>query len=376
MYLLLVDVMYEGLLEDKKHECALRQTTSASVSPKLQPANMRFLSALALLPTALAAPAFDLSSHITPRDNANASLTGYLGVFFLGDAPNVYFYQSNGNNAASMSPLNGGDPVIVPTLGTKGVRDPSIITSATSNKYYIIGTDLNIATTTWDLSQRNGSRSIFVWESTDLTTWTNERLIEVEDSSAGMVWAPSAVFDEEKGMYLVHWASKFYSASDPGHTGTPSAIKLRAAYTSDFTSFTEPQDYIDYSPTNVIDLEFLPLGNNAYARFVKDESAKTVFTEVSTTGLFGTWTRPQGADSVVEAGVEGPAVYWDNQVEGKAHLLLDFYGADGYRPYESTDVEGGVWTASDRSAWPENLRHGSVLPITQAQSEALKARWA
>ena len=148
---------------------------------------MHFLSLLALLPSALAAPALDLSSYITPRDNANSSLTGYLGVFFLGSAPNVYFYQSKGNNAVSMKPLNSGKPVIVPTLGTKGVRDPSIIPSKTDNKYYIIGTDLDIAKTTWDLSQRNGSRSIFVWESTDLVTWTNERLVEVEDSSAGMV---------------------------------------------------------------------------------------------------------------------------------------------------------------------------------------------
>ncbi|KAJ4316253.1 hypothetical protein N0V94_005532 [Neodidymelliopsis sp. IMI 364377] len=337
---------------------------------------MHFLSLLALLPSALAAPALDFTKYITPRDNANSSLTGYLGVFFLGDAPSVYFYQSTGNNAASMSALNGGQPIIVPTLGTGGVRDPSIITSRTDNKYYIIGTDLDIAKTTWDIAQRNGSRSIFVWESTDLTTWTAERLIEIENADAGMVWAPSAIWDDAKGQYLVHWASKFYAASDPGHTGAPGAIKLRYAYTSDFETFTEPADYINYAPTDVIDLEFLPLGNNAYARFVKDETAKTVFTEISTEGLFGTWTRPQGPESVIESGVEGPAVYWDNEVEGKAHLLLDFYGADGYRPYESVDVEGGLWTASERSAWPEGLRHGSVLPITQAQGDALSAKWA
>jgi hypothetical protein len=337
---------------------------------------MRFLTCLALLPSALAAPTLDFTSYITPRSNANTSLTGYLGVFFLGDAPNVYFYQSSGNNAVSMNPLNSGNPVIVPTLGTKGVRDPSIITSRTDNKYYIIGTDLDIAKTTWDLSQRNGSRAIFVWESTDLVTWSGERLVEVEDTSAGMVWAPSAVFDEEKGQYLVHWASKFYAADDTAHAGAPSATKLRYAYTSDFRTFSQPGDYIDYSPTDVIDLEFLPLGNNAYARFVKNETAKNVFTEISTQGLFGAWTRPQGPGSIIEAGVEGPAVYWDNVEEGKAHLLLDYYGEDGYRPFESTDVQGGVWSASDRSAWPENLRHGSVLPITEAQGSALSsATW-
>jgi hypothetical protein len=340
---------------------------------------MRFVSLIALLPRVLALPTQSLDVgdlSLSPR--ADPSLTGYLGVFFLGDQPSVYFYLSNGNNANSMVALNKGSPVINPTKGTVGVRDPSIIPGSGSEagkKWYIIGTDLDIAKTTWDAAQRKGSRSIFVWESTDLVTWNNERLISVEDATAGMVWAPSAIWDEAKGEYLVHWASKFYPTSDPNHTGTPSAIRIRYAYTKDFKTFSKPQDYINRSPTNIIDLEFLPLGNNAYARFMKDESAKTVFTEVSTNGLFGTWTRPAGANAVIESAVEGPAVYWDNQVPGKAHLLLDFYGGDGYRPYESSDVKGGMWSASDSSAWPKNLRHGSVLPVTQAQIEALRKRW-
>lgn len=55
---------------------------------------------------------------------------------------------------------------------------------------------------------RTGSRGIFIWESTDLINWTGERLIEVENESAGMVWAPDAFWDESQGQYLVHWASK------------------------------------------------------------------------------------------------------------------------------------------------------------------------
>ncbi|KAF1993487.1 glycoside hydrolase family 43 protein [Amniculicola lignicola CBS 123094] len=316
------------------------------------------------------------STSLGPR--ADPSLTGYLGVFFLGDKPSVYFYISNGNNAISLKALNKGQPVINPTKGTQGVRDPSIIAGGgaeAGKKWYIIGTDLNIGKTTWDASQRTGSRGIFVWESTDLVNWTGERLVTVEDATAGMVWAPSAIWDSVKGQYLVHWASKFYPTSDPKHTGSPSAIRIRSAYTSDFKTFSTPQDYINKSPTNVIDLDILPLGNNSYARFLKDETAKTVFTEISTTGLFGTWTRPGGASAVIASGVEGPAVYWDNAVEGKARLLLDFYGSDGYRPYESVDVKGGKWTASDRSGWPKNLRHGSVLPISAGFASAVTNKW-
>jgi hypothetical protein len=109
---------------------------------------------------------------------------------------------------------------------------------------------------------------------------------------------------------------------------------------------------------------------------MKDETRKTVFVEVSDTGLFGTWTRPGGDSAVIQSSVEGPAAYWDNTVPGKVHLLLDFYGADGYRPYESGNPKSnGGWTASNRGGFPKDLRHGSVLPVDGGRYEALRARW-
>lgn len=60
--------------------------------------------------------------------------------------------------------------------------------------------DLTSEQTTWDAAQRTGSRGIFVWESTDLVNWGNERLVMVEDTTAGMVWAPEAIWDPAKGM--------------------------------------------------------------------------------------------------------------------------------------------------------------------------------
>jgi hypothetical protein len=78
---------------------------------------------------------------------ADASLVGYLGVFFLGSAPNIYFYLSNGNSAISFKALNKGNPILDPSLGTGGVRDPSIINGGgaeAGKKWYIVGTDLDI----------------------------------------------------------------------------------------------------------------------------------------------------------------------------------------------------------------------------------------
>lgn len=352
---------------------------------------MRLLSLTFLVITwawACSAIALDTASlglhdnHLSQR--TDPSLAGYLGVFFLGADPYVYFYLSNGNNPISLKALNKGLPIFKPTKGTGGVRDPTIIPgggSEAGKKWYIIGTDLNIAKTTWDAAQRKGSKGIFVWESTDLINWVNERLVVVEDNTAGMVWAPEAIWDPAKGQYLVHWASKFYPTSDPNHTGTPSSIRIRYAYTSDFRTFSTPQTYIDRSPTNIIDLTILPLNpsnssSQSFLRFMKDESLKTVFVESSTTGLFGSWTRAGGSSAIIQSGVEGPAAYWDNTVAGKVHLLLDFYGSDGYRPYESTNPgSNSGWTASSRSGWPTGLRHGSVLPIDQTLYQRLNSKW-
>lgn len=110
--------------------------------------NMRLplLSTILLLAaTATSMPA--ASTDISQRE-ADPSLAGYLGVFFLGNEPSVYFYLSNGNNAFSFKALNGGRSILDPKLGTGGVRDPSLIEGGGAEKgkkWYIIGTDLDIA---------------------------------------------------------------------------------------------------------------------------------------------------------------------------------------------------------------------------------------
>lgn len=127
----------------------------------------------------------------------------------------------------------------------------------------------------------------------------------------------------KKGQYLVHWASKFYSSSDPSHTGTPGADIIRYAYTSDFRTFSTPQTLITAGKTSLIDLAYVQLGANSYARFLKNESATNVYMERSDTGLFGTWTRPGGGNTFIHSGVEGPYAWRDNVVEGRVNLLLD-----------------------------------------------------
>ncbi len=78
---------------------------------------------------------------------ANPDLAGYLSAVFLGSDPYIYFYLSNGNNPVSFRALNKGAPVLRPTKGTGGVRDPALVQGGgddAGRKWYIVGTDLDI----------------------------------------------------------------------------------------------------------------------------------------------------------------------------------------------------------------------------------------
>ncbi|KAJ0158571.1 hypothetical protein CTA2_11306 [Colletotrichum tanaceti] len=334
--------------------------------------------------SAFAKPVQHLDFTGTSLARRATPLAGYLGYFFRGDdKSNVYMYISDGNDPASFRPaLKDDAALLTPTLGTKAVRDPYIVDGGGKDKgkkYFILGTDLNIKETSWDKAQRQGSRSILVWESEDLVTWGKERLVEVETNpTAGMVWAPEALYDQRERKYFVHWASKFYGKDDAEHTGQPGPTMIRYTYTSDFVEFEPPKTYIDMNTTDVIDLTILAGDNNGerFLRFIKDESLKNVFVEASTDGLQGPWLRHPSSDAFIEKDVEGPAAFWDNLDEEKVHLLLDHYGAGGYQLYESKNPASNLgWNKTSTDKFPTGLRHGSVLPIDEATYATVKGKF-
>lgn len=161
-----------------------------------------------------------------------------------------------------------------------------------------------------------------------------------------------------------------YPKNDPNHQANGIKSVIRGSYTSDFNNFDPPFTYLDANPMSVIDMSILHLGGNTYVRFIKNEADNSVFSEISTGGLDGQWSRK----GVIEKEVEGPAPYLDNQVKGKGHLLLDFFGRGGYRAYESDDIPSGQWRKSC-SGFPGGLRHGFVVPVDQRQYDGLSQRY-
>src|SRR3712207_1972766 len=108
--------------------------------------------------------------------------TGYLMAHFTGEHSNgEQIYLAHSRDGLRWTDLNNGAPVLVSTVGTRGVRDPALVRSPAGDRYWIVATDLRIASgTSWSDAANRGSTSLVVWESTDLVNWSAPRLINVE----------------------------------------------------------------------------------------------------------------------------------------------------------------------------------------------------
>jgi arabinoxylan arabinofuranohydrolase len=310
---------------------------------------------------------------LTFASTALASDGGFLFVTFTGEqtpmSEQIYFAVST--DGRQWQSFNDTKPVLVSTLGEKGVRDPYLLRSHDGKKFYLIATDLSInLNRDWNRATHAGSKSIVVWESANLVDWSAPRLVKVAPDDAGCTWAPEAVYDESKGEYLVFWAST---------TGSDNFSKQRiwAAWTKDFVTFGKPFKYID-KPWHVIDADIVRENGN-YFRFSKDEQFKTILMETST-NLLGTWSTVTNFSLGKLQGYEGPECYPIKfAAAGKPAswcVILDHYRkGNGYEPFVTDNLSTGHFQPGEGFVFPFRFRHGSVLPITTDELARLKTKY-
>jgi sucrose-6-phosphate hydrolase SacC (GH32 family) len=295
---------------------------------------------------------------------------GYLFVTFKGEqtpmTEQVYFAVSK--DGRRWDALNRAEPVLVSTLGEKGVRDPYLLRSHEGGKFHLLATDLSIALNgDWGRAQHAGSKSIVIWDSPDLVHWSRPRLVKVAPDDAGCTWAPEAVYDEGKKAYLTFWASR--TKSDEFRKQ-----RIWAAWTRDFVAFEAPFVYID-KPWDVIDTDIVR-ENGRYYRFSKDEQYKSITLEVST-NLLGNWTEAAPFSLAKIKGYEGPECYpikvAANGTPTAWCLILDQYSkGTGYQPFVTEDLSSGQFKSGEGFVFPFRFRHGSVLPLSSAEYQRLE----
>ncbi len=255
------------------------------------------------------------------------------------------------------------------------MRDPYILRGE-DGKFFVIATDLSIYnrrsdSNRWSTCQTSGSKSIVVWESEDLINWSEARLVQVAPDNAGCTWAPEAVYDAEKDEYMVFWASK--TSSDNYATQ-----RMYKSYTKDFVTFSDPEIYIDGGNISNIDTT-ITSDKGVYYRFTKNESKSSV-TMMRSNSLSDGWEdvatyKINGVAGNTVTGYEGPTIYKKNDSDEWC-LLLDYYSrSQGYKPFVTSDITKGEFVSAADFTFDSKYRHGTVMPITQDEYEALVAKY-
>ena len=307
-------------------------------------------------------------------------MSAYLFAHFVGTESNAneeQIYFSVSTDGTTWTTLNGGSPVLTSNVGEKGVRDPYILRGE-DGKFFIIATDLSIynlgltqGSNKWGYSQTNGSKNIVVWESSDLVNWSEASLVKVATDNAGCTWAPEAVYDAETDSYMVFWASK---TSDDDYA----VHRVYKSYTKDFKTFSEPEIYIDDGEIGNIDTTIIS-DKGVYYRFTKNETNSSV-TMMKSTSLSDGWKdvatyKLNNVAGNTVTGYEGPTIYKLNG-ENKWCLLLDYYSkSQGYKPFITSDITKGEFTSATDFTFDAKYRHGTVMPITQAEYDVLIAKY-
>ncbi|MCH5188230.1 MAG: family 43 glycosylhydrolase [Oscillospiraceae bacterium] len=308
---------------------------------------------------------FDIT--VAPEETA----AGYLFVYFTGnnmDQERLHYALTR--DGRFFTPLNGGKYVLRQTKGTLCLRDPFVIHGA-DGYYYLIATDMQ-STKGW-----SSNRGLITWRSSDLIHWTDETVIEIADKfhttmGADRIWAPQAIYDEERGEYMIYFAVRVHRPNSytKAEKISPHETHMWYAYTKDFKTLTsEPRLLFRPRRGQGIDGDIY-FKNGTYYMFYKDESNATI--------KLTTAQRPDGPygdeadiDAYPGLGLEGVCVYKDLSAD-RWYMMADAYGAGHYVMAESTDLRS--FKPVDKEAYAFegfHPRHGHVVPVSERQMDAL-----
>ena len=354
---------------------------------------------------------------VTVRQTVEREITtDYLFAHFTGTegaATDEQMYFATSADGLSWNDLHSnGNPALTSTLGEQGVRDPYLVRSPEGDRTYLIATDLSIYHRGgWGghnpASNGDGSLGLVVWETTDMVHWSEPRLVDVASRipAARMAWAPEAYWIPELGQYMVYWATT--SDQDDQNASSSDPTNMYYALTRDFVTFSEPVKWID-RPQSVIDTTMIQADDGYYYRVsgdvqlgverTKNPTAVTVVADGDGYNhgdddarweFVGYFRDLVGNAKWTGSKLEGPELfrYNDDDVlvsggkEMKYGLMWDQYAeGKGYLPFYSADL-GSSDTSDWASASKVNFgslkkRHGTILPITASEREAIEAAYA
>lgn len=290
------------------------------------------------------------------------SYAAYLFAYFTGNGPGEeavrYAISKDGYTYYA---LNDNQPII-PTAAiskTGGVRDPHILRGKDGKTFYMVVTDL---------LSKNGwtNEAMTLLKSTDLVNWTSS-IINIPEtynnfSTVYRVWAPQTIYDEKTDKYMI-----YFSMLEKG-----SYDKIYYAYANaDFTALEDAPKQLFFSPNEkaCIDGDIIAK-DGKYHLFYKtegenDKGIKVAISDQLTSG----YVSKAGNVDQTDSPVEGSGVF--KRIDSDTYILMyDMYMSGKYQFTESNDLEN-FKVIDQQVSFNFNPRHGTVIPITQAETARL-----
>ncbi|MCF4122506.1 glycoside hydrolase family 43 protein [Antribacter sp. KLBMP9083] len=318
----------------------------------------RLVAALTALATAATGALVAVSLTAPPA--AAATYSAYVMGYFKespdqsGDSYALHLAVSS--DGLDWMPLNQNNPVVTPTAGTQGLRDPYILRKQ-DGTFVALATDLTGRVFNQD------NQYIHVWDSTNLTSFTGYRRVKLH-SMATHSWAPEAFWVPSRNQYAV-----IYSANN----GTRDVLMVN--YTTDFVNMGTPQVFFDPG-FNVLDGDVLVDGSTFYLSY-KNLNDNRLYVARSTTGASNSFT-------TISSGLrQGDAIEAPVLVRSNTSSTVWLWG-DSFAPanavvygWQTTNVDGNSWSVMNQRAFtpPINAKHVTITPITSAERDALVDRW-
>jgi len=292
-------------------------------------------------------------------------MVAYLFTYFKGNAPEeeqiCYAISDDGYN---YTPLNYGHPVITSdTIAyTQCVRDPHILRCEDGKTFYMVVTDMR-SSLGW-----SSNRGMVLLKSTDLIHWTHSAInFPTRYTKAWKnvirVWAPETIFDHKTGKYMVFYSLR---TSDKG-----SYDKIYYQYANeDFTDLEgEPKWLFDAGNATIDgDIVFNP-ADSLFHLFYKQESGRGIYQAVAK-DLTERWKMLPGNVEQTKEAVEGVGVC--RAIDGKSWIIMyDCYGSGHYQFCRSDDLHNFTFVQNTKTHGAFTPRHGTIIPITQAEKDRL-----
>jgi hypothetical protein len=274
-----------------------------------------------------------------------------LFAYNLGDGDGLHLAYSD--DGYQWTPLKNGEPFLKSEIGSKLMRDPSLI-EPERGEFHMI----------WATGESDGGFGYAT--SKDLIKWSEQRLIPISDKlKAYNTRSPILYYERRPRLFHIIWSATVPDLREEKLKEGEASNALLSITTRDFVNFTEPK--IFYDPKyNCPDGSLLLVGDE-YKLVFKDGLQDTLRISSAPT-VNGEWSEPTNPIATV-TGAESPSA-----VKFGDDWLIYFYQPQNNLSYGALRSRDFVqWEdVSSQMSFPQGMRHGSVMRIADSELEVLQ----